>query len=131
MSKEFNSTRALETASEQLIESIEKKRLKSVVVNPTGSIRVKWELGTTIPLASWRRVIHNGVPGIRRLIISFLLHKSASVRFILREMATYASNENGDFDLDNRSQKEEASAVARTLKVRRINERLRMANEVE
>jgi hypothetical protein len=46
-------------------------------------------------------------------------------------MATYASNENGDFDLDDRSQKEEASAVARTLKVRRINERMRIFHEVE
>jgi hypothetical protein len=131
LSKEFNSTRALETASEHQIEGVKKKRCKSLVVNPTGSIRVKWELGTTIPLALWRSVIHDGLSGIRRLITSYLLHKSASVRFILREMATYASNEKGDFDLDDRSQKEEASAVARTLKVRRINERLRIANEVD
>jgi hypothetical protein len=131
LSKEFNSTRALETASEHQIEGVKKKRSKSLVVNPTGSIRVKWELGTTIPLALWRRVINNGVPGIRRLIISFLLHKRASVRCMLREMATYASNKNGVFDVSDRSQREEASAVARTLKVRRLNEVLRKSNGVD
>jgi hypothetical protein len=131
LSKEFNSTRALETASEHQIEGVKKKRSKSLVVNPTGSIRVKWELGTTIPLALWRRVINNGVPGIRRLIISFLLHKRASVRCMLREMATYASNKNGVYDVLDRSQREEASAVARTLKVRRLNEVLRKSNGVD
>jgi hypothetical protein len=130
-SEEFNWSQSLETATEQQREVVKKKRFNSFKVNPTGSLRIKWEVGTTIPLALWRSVIHDGSSGIRRLITSYLLHKSASVRFILREMASYASNKNGDFNLHNRTQKEEASAMARMFKVCRINDNLRIFHKVE
>jgi len=130
LSEEFIWIQSLETATEQQPEVVKKKRFNSFIVNPTGSLRVKWELGTTIPLALWRSLTHDGLSGIRRLIISYLLHKSASVRFILREMASYATNKNGDFNLHNRTQKEEAYAMARMLKVRRINDNLRIFYEV-
>jgi hypothetical protein len=130
LSEEFIWIQSLETATEQQPEVVKKKRFNSFIVNPTGSLRVKWELGTTIPLALWRSLTHDGLSGIRRLIISYLLHKSASVRFILREMASYATNKNGDFNLHNRTQKVEAYAMARMLKVRRINDNLRIFYEV-
>ena len=69
-------------------------------------------------LALWRRTIANdGVPGVRRLIVSFLVPDNASTRRILREMSAF-----GDLGAASASVDSDAllaAAAARAVAARR------------
>jgi ankyrin repeat protein len=110
------------------------KRIKHEGVlahRPTETLRVKWGIGATIPLRLWRGIVHDGVPGIRRLIISYLVHKNVATRLSLREFAAYAISHSGTYTIHERTAEEEQAAVVRSEFVRKVNEGLRVINLVD
>ena len=79
----------------------------------------------------WRGIVHDGVPGIRRLIVSYLMHKNAATRLSLREFAAYAISHSGTYTIHERTAEEEQAAVVRSEFVRKVNEGLRVINLVD
>ena len=114
-------------------EVVKRRKHESVLAHrPTESLRVKWGIGATIPLRLWRGIVHDGVPGIRRLIVSYLMHKNAATRLSLREFAAYAISNSGTYTIHERTaeEKEDAAAV-RSEFVRKVNKGLRVINLVD